>query len=44
METQEGNLEGGKKCCCCEKAVLFALLFLVGGIIGYMRGTVVTAS
>jgi len=37
METQEQKMEHGKKCCC-DKTVLFVLLFLVGGIIGYLLG------
>ena len=43
MENQEVKQEEGKSCdskhgCCCGKAMLVVLLFLVGGIIGYLMG------
>ena len=44
MENQEVKQEEGKSCgckhggCCGAKALLVVLLFLVGGIIGYLMG------
>jgi hypothetical protein len=45
MENQESKQEGEKSCgcgsgasCCCLKALLAVLLFLVGGIIGFLMG------
>ena len=31
--------DDGKKCCCCfGKVVMIILVFLVGGILGYLKG------
>jgi hypothetical protein len=38
VEGQECK-DDGKKCCCCfGKVVVLILVFLVGGIIGYLKG------
>ena len=38
MENQECK-DGGKRCgCCFGKVVMIILVFLVGGILGYLKG------
>ncbi|HAM36048.1 MAG TPA: hypothetical protein DEB40_05290 [Elusimicrobia bacterium] len=40
MENQECKPEDVKKCgCCCGKALIIILVFLIGGIIGYLKGS-----
>ncbi len=38
MENQEKSGQSCESGCCCTKALLAVLLFLVGGIIGYLMG------
>lgn len=38
MEEKSEAPKGACKHCCCAKAIVALLLFLVGGIIGYLMG------
>ena len=37
-DNKDACRDDGKKCCCCWKAILIVLVFLLGGVIGYLKG------